>query len=457
MVVLRGKLRSCLSVAPRHVARRRWRTVGLSVVGICCIVLLAPAIGAVSRPAPRDALLSARHALASVQGKASAGAAAALDTATAPALWIDPRDVVAAPYGATVFSQSVMALNDLSRIEPRSAGSSGAIGLVLGADRDLAARVIGQARGGRRSLLTAADHALASGAARASAGHFAAAARAYEVAWRDGFAALTSLVTRAITSVPRAAIDAAASQALGSKRIALAGPKIERGLPPLKQDGKPEFLFATAEPCPFCAVQRWGTILALSRFGTFSHLSLMQSDTTESPTVQTFTFYGSRYTSRYVSFVPVELLSYIRHGRKFKPLQQLSDSQAKLMQQLNTTNRLPFSDVANEFVNVNSTVHPRLVGSITWRRLAGSIGRPASISGQAIAGVAEVITAELCGATNGKPRSVCSDPEVARYVVALPLLNGQGGGCPRRSPARVFGSGVRGRETPIARSAKCHT
>ena len=44
---------------------------------------------------------------------------------------------------------------------------------------------------------------------------------------------------------------------------------------------------------------------------------------------------------------------------------------------------------------------------------------------------------------NGKPRSVCSDPEVARYVVALPLLNGQGGGCPRRSPARVFGTGVR--------------
>ncbi len=456
MAVFCGQLWSCLSVAPRRSARLCRGVVGLLVAGICCIVLLAPARGAVSRPAPRDALLNARNTLASVQGKASAGAAAALDTATAPALWIDSRDVVTPPYGATVFSQSAIALTDLSGIEPRSAVVNGAIGLVLGADHDLAARVIGQARGGRHSLLAAADRALANGAPRTSAARFAAAARAYQAAWRDAFAALTSVVSRAITSVPSTAADRAAARALGSKRIALVGPKIEHRLAPLVQDGKPEFLFATAEPCPFCAVQRWGTILALSRFGTFSHLSLMQSDTTESPTVQTFTFYGSTYTSRYVSFVPVELLSYIRQGRKFKPLQQLSDSQSKLMKQLNTTNRLPFSDIANQFVNVNSTVHPRLVGSLTWTQLAGSIRRPASIPGQAIAGVAEVITAELCGATQGKPHSVCSDPEVARYKHALPLLDGKGGGCPRRSRAH-FVTGVRTQQTPVARSAKCHT
>ncbi len=36
--------------------------------------------------------------------------------------------------------------------------------------------------------------------------------------------------------------------------------------------GKPQFLYIGAEYCPYCAAQRWATIVALSRFGTFSKL-----------------------------------------------------------------------------------------------------------------------------------------------------------------------------------------
>src|SRR6185437_10353713 len=37
--------------------------------------------------------------------------------------------------------------------------------------------------------------------------------------------------------------------------------------------GKPEFLYMGAEYCPYCAAERWAEVVALSRFGTFSHLN----------------------------------------------------------------------------------------------------------------------------------------------------------------------------------------
>ena len=39
----------------------------------------------------------------------------------------------------------------------------------------------------------------------------------------------------------------------------------------------PEILYVGAEYCPFCAAQRWSTIIALSRFGTWSGLGNMAS------------------------------------------------------------------------------------------------------------------------------------------------------------------------------------
>ena len=70
---------------------------------------------------------------------------------------------------------------------------------------------------------------------------------------------------------------AAAEQALGGTRFGMSGPRIEQWLTPLMSGGKPEVFYAGSEACPFCGVQRWGMIVALSQFGTFSNLHLMQS------------------------------------------------------------------------------------------------------------------------------------------------------------------------------------
>ena len=71
--------------------------------------------------------------------------------------------------------------------------------------------------------------------------------------------------------------------------------------------GKPELLYIGAEYCPFCAAQRWAMVAALSRFGTFSNLSLTHSASADVyPDTPTFSFYQSTYSSKYLTFTSVE-------------------------------------------------------------------------------------------------------------------------------------------------------
>ena len=72
----------------------------------------------------------------------------------------------------------------------------------------------------------------------------------------------------------------------------------------------PGVFFFGAEYCPHCAAERWSIILALSRFGTFHHLSNMLSSSTDvDPNTQTFSFYKSTYTSPYIVFKTDEFYS----------------------------------------------------------------------------------------------------------------------------------------------------
>jgi hypothetical protein len=389
----------------------------------------------------------------------AADAVRKLAQATTPTLWIDARSAVAPSYGSRVFVDSVAALTDLQRLARLSVpGLNAAIALLVGADRDLAEGAIAQAVGGKGGLLVAARRGLAAGGREAAAGHPASAAHSYAKAWESAFSALAELVAAQATGVPSSALAAAAEEALGSKRIALAGPAILQGQQPLNLAGKPELFFAGAEPCPFCAVQRWGMIVALSQFGTFSNLHLMQSVPTEPPEVRSFTFFGSSYQSPYISFEPVEVLSNVPEGFGFARLQRLTPLEKALLGRFDPPGQTPFIDVANGFIQIASTVQPNLLAGMSWRQIASSLTRSTSISAQAIAGEAEVLTAELCQATNGNPASVCSAAVVHQYEAALPLLNGRGGGCPistATTAARRPTDRGRRRANPVAGAARC--
>ena len=124
--------------------------------------------------------------------------------------------------------------------------------------------------------------------------------------------ALARLITQ-VTTVPVAASDAAGGG------LPVTAPTPVTGAP-LAENGKPEVFYVGAEYCPYCAAQNWALIVALSRFGTFSGLTTIRSaDYPPFPPLDTWTFYGSSYTSEYLAFVPVETFSNVLVNPKDNP------------------------------------------------------------------------------------------------------------------------------------------
>lgn len=440
----------------------------------CAVLLVAVAAAGATAPAasvPRDALREAlrdAHALApqaSASAAPASAAVAALAQATAPTLWINGREADAPPYGRNVFSSSAEAVTDLQRLTgPSAPGRTAAVELILAGDRGLAADAIAAAHGGPSALLATAREALSTGNRQAGVGRLPAAVDSYAKAWQSAYDALARLVASEVTHVSSSTLAAAAEQALGGTRFGLAGPEIEQGLPSLVSGGKPEIFYAGSEACPFCGVQRWGMIVALSQFGTFSDLHLMQSVAATPPQVTTFTFFGSRYRSPYISFVPVEVWSNVPAHPGLARLQPLTPPESALLRKFDPSDETPFIDVANRFITDSSTLDPRLIAHKSWTQLAGALTDPSNVSTQAIAGEAEVMSAEVCEATGGTPQSVCSSAVVQQYEAALPTLHGQGGSCPAppspggpppardaaaREQLRIASSG------PVASAARC--
>ena len=98
-------------------------------------------------------------------------------------------------------------------------------------------------------------------------------------------AASSSLVNQ-VTNVPAATLDSIGKGSI----LSGAAPTATSGQAVLTADGKPVVFYFGAQFCPFCAAERWSLIVALSRFGTFSNLSQINSSEDNIPT---FTFEGS--------------------------------------------------------------------------------------------------------------------------------------------------------------------
>lgn len=69
----------------------------------------------------------------------------------------------------------------------------------------------------------------------------------------------------------------------------------------------PEVFYIGGEYCPYCAAERWATIIALSRFGTWAGIGNMASAAGDYyPNTPTFTFWKASYSSKYLVFKSVE-------------------------------------------------------------------------------------------------------------------------------------------------------
>ncbi len=211
-----------------------------------------------------------------------------------------------------------------------------------------------------------------------------------------------SQVVAETTSVPASTLEAVGAGSVTTPPKAVTGS-------PLTSGGKPETLYIGAEYCPYCAFERWGMVVALSRFGTFSGLHTVHSSSTDVyPNTPTFTFYGSSYTSKYVTFTPVEETTNIPRGNGYTPLQTPTAAQQALMAQYNSSGSIPFVDFGNKYTIVGASASPQVLAGKSWPTIASSLHDPASPIAQAVLGTANYMTAALCKTTNDQPATVCT-------------------------------------------------
>jgi hypothetical protein len=195
----------------------------------------------------------------------------------------------------------------------------------------------------------------------------------------------------------------------------------------LTANGEPSVVYLGAEYCPFCAAERWPLVVALSRFGTFTGLRATHSAAgDEYPNTATLSFYGSRYTSRYLSFSPVELTTNEVVGDSYKTLQKPTREELDLMNTFDvppytsSAGTIPFIDFGNRYLQNGASYDPQLLQGLSQGQIAAELSRPTSAIAKGVDGTANLMTATICRLTNGRPRSVCADKSVEAASKVLP-------------------------------------
>jgi len=186
----------------------------------------------------------------------------------------------------------------------------------------------------------------------------------------------------------------------------------------------PIVFFVGSESCGPCAAERWSLVVALSRFGTFSHLPLFVTGT--GPTTSqfsTFTFIGATYASTYVAFAgfeeadsagkPLETLTQ-------KGLQLLSTYDAPPYVPASQKGGIPWLDVANGYAMQGSGYSPALILGLDWGHITARLSSAGDPVAQGILGTANYITAAICKTTSLQPASVCSAAPIAAMIRQLP-------------------------------------
>jgi Domain of unknown function (DUF929) len=176
---------------------------------------------------------------------------------------------------------------------------------------------------------------------------------------------------------------------------------------PLTSGGKPEVLYLGGEYCPYCAAERWALVNAFSRFGTFSGLKTTHSSSTDVyPNTPTYTFAGSTYTSKYVTFTPVEEYGSSNTDVIANP----TAAQQALATKYDLSGSIPFIDLGNKYVEIGnlSPLVPSMLTGKTWAQVAAAMNDPSSALGKAEIGNANYLTAAVCSLTGNQPATACT-------------------------------------------------
>jgi hypothetical protein len=212
-------------------------------------------------------------------------------------------------------------------------------------------------------------------------------------------------VAQQVTSVPAATFDKVGTGTA-------TGLKPTSGQPLLTVSGKPEVLYMGGEYCPYCAAERWAIAAALSRFGTLSGVHFIHSSPTDVyPSTPTLSFYKSRYTSKYLAFVPVEWYGENHTSSGYAYLQHPTPQQQALFAKY-SGGSFPFLDIGNRYLLPQAQYLPADLAHLGWAQVAAAMRDPSSTVGKDIDGAANIITAAICKVTHGQPGSVCTSAGV---------------------------------------------
>lgn len=190
----------------------------------------------------------------------------------------------------------------------------------------------------------------------------------------------------------------------------------------LKSGGKNVFLYIGAEYCPYCAAERWGVIVALTKFGNFTGLNYMQSSSSDTfPNTATFSFVNSHYQSNYnITFVSVET-----QDRDHLPLQSISSltsQEQAAFSQWDSSGSIPFIDIGGSWVirpapsspgtYAGSQYDPGTLSpggsALNWTQVGSQLNTPSSSVAQAIDGTANSIIKAICAVDGNMPGSLCN-------------------------------------------------
>ncbi len=251
------------------------------------------------------------------------------------------------------------------------------------------------------------------------------------------FEAVDATTMSQLSSVPASVFN---TVGVTSPVAPITGPTSLSGQPALVKtvNGKslPLIQYVGAEYCPYCAAERWTTIVALSRFGTFSNLGLAQSGATDVyPNTKTFTFRQSTYTSPYVAFASVETFTSTPNPATnfYFPLQKMTAAQTALVKKYDTmkyiptftstqeNGSIPFIDMGNKFLSAGASFTPAALAGLTQGQIASALSDATNPVTQAIIASANEHTAAICVLTNNKPAAVCSSAGVKAAKKAMKI------------------------------------
>lgn len=250
-------------------------------------------------------------------------------------------------------------------------------------------------------------------------------------------ASLSSVISTT-TGVPLAATEAVGT---GGSSVQSTPMQVTGNAAPLTANGKPEMLYVGAEYCPYCAAERWSMIVALSRFGTFTGLNAIRSaahngrGTAEPyPNTATYSFHGSKYTSQYLTFTPVEVETNIPDSSTggYTNLMTMTKAQNATFTQYDAppyvpsgnNGSFPFIDFGNKYIVAGASYSPQVLANLTWSQIASALTKVSSPVAMSIDGTANYLTAAICKMTNNQPATACT----SNIQHLQTLLKGPSGG-----------------------------